>query len=100
MDCHKPQKVNHVKHILILLSLLFLTFPLVAQESGDLYFKKVNGKFGWFENANDKINWTYVGKIKNVKPFEASLLHKHCSKVIKYPINWNELKVDWKLVIG
>jgi hypothetical protein len=55
MDCHKPQKVNHVKHILILLSLLFLTFPLVAQESGDLYFKKVNGKFGWFENANDKI---------------------------------------------
>jgi hypothetical protein len=99
MDCHKPQKVNHVKHILILLSLIFLTFPLVAQESGDLYFKKVNGKFGWFENANDKINWTYVGKIKNVKPFEASLLYKHCSKVIKYPINWNDLKVDWKLVI-
>ena len=79
MDCHKPQKVNHVKHILILLSLLFLTFPLVAQESGDLYFKKVNGRFGWFENANDKINWTYVGEIKNGKPFEASLLHKHCS---------------------
>ena len=42
MDCHKPQKVNHVKHILILLSLLFLTFPLVAEESGDLYFKKVD----------------------------------------------------------
>ena len=89
-----------MKHILILLSLIFLTFPLVAQESGDLYFKKVNGKFGWFENANDKINWTYVGKIKIVKPFEASLLCKHYSKVIKYPINWNDLKVDWKLVIG
>ena len=100
MDCHKPQKVNHVKHILILHSLLFKTFPLVAEESGDLYFKKVNGKFGCFENANDKINWTYVGEIKNGKPFEATLLHKHCSKVIKYPINWNELKVDLKLVIG
>ena len=46
------------------------------------------------------INWTYVGKIKNMKPFEASLLYKHCSKVIKYPINWNDLKVDWKLIIG
>ncbi len=41
---HKPQKVNHVKHILILLSLLILTFPLVAQETGVLYLKKVNGK--------------------------------------------------------
>ena len=41
---HKPQKVNHVKHILILLSLLILTFPLVAQETGVLYLKKVTGK--------------------------------------------------------
>jgi len=37
-----------VKHILILLSLLFLTFPLVAKEAGVLYFKKVNGKYGGF----------------------------------------------------
>ena len=37
MGCHKPQKVNHVKHLLIILSLLILTFPLVAQEKGVLY---------------------------------------------------------------
>jgi len=37
-----------VKHILIILSLLFLAFPLVAKEAGVLYFKKVNGKYGWF----------------------------------------------------
>ena len=68
MGCHKPQKVNHLKHILILLSLLILTFPLVAQETGVLYLKKVNGKFGWFENGNDKKDWKYIGEIKNGKP--------------------------------
>ena len=67
-DRHKPQKVNHVKHILILLSLLILTFPLVAQETGVLYLKKVNGKFGWFENGNDKKHWKYIGEIKKGKP--------------------------------
>jgi len=57
-----------VKHLLILLSLLFLTFPLVAQEKGVLYFKKVNGKFGWFESGNDKKHWKYIGEIKKGKP--------------------------------
>jgi len=57
-----------VKHILILLSLLILTSPLVAQETGVLYFKKVNGKYGWFENGNDKKDWKYIGEIKNGKP--------------------------------
>jgi len=57
-----------MKHLLILLSLLILTFPLVAQETGVLYLKKVNGKFGWFENGNDKKDWKYIGEIKNGKP--------------------------------
>ncbi len=57
-----------MKHILILLSLLILTSPLVAQETGVLYFKKVNGKFGWFENGNDKKDWKYIGEIKKGKP--------------------------------
>jgi len=65
---HKPPIGNQVKHILIILSLLFLTFPLVAQETGVLYLKKVNGKFGWFENGNDKNDWKYIGEIKNGKP--------------------------------
>jgi len=57
-----------VKHILILLSLLILAFPLVAQETGVLYLKKVNGKFGWFESGNDKKHWKYIGEIKKGKP--------------------------------
>jgi len=61
---HKPPPiVNQVKHILIILSLLFLAFPLVAKEAGVLYFKKVNGKYGWFKNGNDKKDWKYIGEI-------------------------------------
>ena len=63
-----PKKVNPVKHILILLSLLILTFPLVAKETGVLYLKKVNSKFGWFESGNDKKDWKYIGEIKKGKP--------------------------------
>ncbi len=57
-----------MKHILILLSLLILAFPLFAQETGVLYLKKVNGKFGWFESGNDKKHWKYIGEIKKGKP--------------------------------
>ena len=54
--------------ILLLLYFFFLTFPLVAQETGVLYLTKVNGKFGWFENSNDIKAWKYEGEIKNGKP--------------------------------
>ena len=57
-----------MKHLLIILFLFILVFPLVAKEAGVLYFKKVNGKFGWFENGNDKKDWKYIGEIKNGKP--------------------------------
>jgi len=63
-----------VKHILIILSLLILTFPLVAKEAGVLYFKKVNGKYGWFKNGNDKKDWKYIGEIKNGKPHGTGVL--------------------------
>jgi len=69
-----------VKHILIILSLLFLTFPLVAQETGVLYLKKVNSKFGWFENGNDKKDWKYIGEIKNGKPNGTGVLSSTLGK--------------------
>ena len=74
-----------MKHLLILLSLLILSLPLVAKETGVLYLKKVNGKFGWFENGNDKKDWKYVGEIKNGKPngtgVLSSTLGKYSGKV-------------------
>jgi len=69
-----------VKHLLIILSLLILTFPLVAQETGVLYLKKVNGKFGWFENGNDKKDWKYIGEIKNGKPNGTGVLSSTSGK--------------------
>ena len=69
-----------MKHLLILLSLLILTFPLVAQETGVLYFKKVNGKYGWFENGNDKKDWKYIGEIKNGKPNGTGVLSSTSGK--------------------
>jgi len=77
---HKPPKVNQMKHILILLSLLILTSPLVAQETGVLYFKKVNGKYGWFKSGNDKKDWIYVGEIKNGKPNGTGVLSSTLGK--------------------
>jgi len=79
MGCHKP-KVNQMKHLLILLSLLILSLPLLAQETGALYFKKVNGKYGWFENGNDKKDWKYVGEIKNGKPNGTGVLSSTSGK--------------------
>jgi len=76
----KPLIINQVKHILIILSLLFLTFPLVAQETGILYLKKVNSKFGWFENGNDKKDWKYIGEIKNGKPNGTGVLSSTLGK--------------------
>ena len=52
-----------MKHLLILLSLLILTFPLVAQETGVLYFKKVNGKYGWFESHNLPLIRIFYNKV-------------------------------------
>jgi len=77
---HKPPIVNQVKHILIILSLLFLAFPLFAKEAGVLYFKKVNGKYGWFKNGNDKKDWKYIGEIKNGRPNGTGVLSSTLGK--------------------
>ena len=48
------------------------------RQKGVLYLTKVNGKFGWFENSNDKKDWKYEGEIKNGKP--------NGTGVLKYPL--------------
>ena len=52
------------------------------------------------EYRNDYLGWGQTGMSKSVygKPFEPSILQKHCSNNISYPINWKNLKVDWKLI--
>ena len=65
----------NMRHIiLLLLYFFFLTFPLVAQETGVLYLTKVNGKSGWFKNSNDIKAWKYEGEITNGKPNGSGVL--------------------------
>ena len=54
------------------------------------------------EHRNDYLGWEQTGMSKKVygKPFEPSILKKRCSNVISFPINWKDLKVDWKKIIG
>ena len=33
------------------------------------------------------------------KPFVPSIKKERCSDVISYLIKWNDLKIDWKLII-
>jgi len=53
------------------------------------------------EHRNDYLGWGQTGMSKKIygKPFEPSILQKRCSKNISYKIKWNDLKVDWKLVL-
>jgi len=54
------------------------------------------------EHRNDYLGWGNTGMSKSVygKPFEPSILQTRCSKKISYKVRWNDLKVDWKLVLG
>ena len=54
------------------------------------------------EHRNDYLGWVQVGMSKKVygKPFDPKILHKRCSKKISYKIKWNDLKVDWKQILG
>ena len=69
-----------MRHLLVIICLLILTFPLLAKETGVLYLKKVNGKLGWFENGDDKKHWKYVGEIKKGEPHGTGVLSRTFAK--------------------
>jgi len=54
------------------------------------------------EHRNDYLGWGQTGMSKKIygKPFEPSILKKRCSNYISFQVKWNDLKVDWKNVIG
>ena len=54
------------------------------------------------EHRNDYLGWGQTGMSKKIygKPFEPSILKKRCSNYISYQVKWNDLKVDWKKLIG
>ena len=54
-----------MKHLLIILSVLFLSSPLFSQETGVLFFREVSDKWGWFEDGNKDKDAKYIGEFKD-----------------------------------
>ena len=54
-----------MKHLLILLSLILLSFPVIGQETGVLFLREVNDKWGWFEDGNKDKDAKYIGEFKD-----------------------------------
>ena len=57
-----------MRHILILLSILLLSFPLFGQETGVLYGWETPSGFQWKSFGDAEIQAKYNGEIKDGKP--------------------------------
>ena len=57
-----------MKHLLIFLSILFVSTPLFGQETGVLYLYKTSSGLLWKTTGDDKVQPKYYGEIKNGKP--------------------------------
>ena len=57
-----------MKHLIIFLSILFLSTPLFGQETGALYLYKTSSGLVWKTFGDDKVQPKYKGEIKNRKP--------------------------------
>ena len=54
-----------MKHLLLLISILLLSSPVIGQETGVLFFREVNDKWGWFEDGNKDKDVKYIGEFKD-----------------------------------
>ena len=57
-----------MKHLIIFLTILFLSTNLFCQETGVLYLYKTSSGFLWKTSGDDKVQSKYNGEIKNGKP--------------------------------
>ena len=54
-----------MKHILILISILLLSCPVIGEDTGILFFREVEGKWLWFEDGNKDKDVIYRGEFKD-----------------------------------
>ena len=54
-----------MKHILILISILLLSCPVIGEDTGILFFREVEGKWLWFEDGNKDKDAKYIGEFKD-----------------------------------
>ena len=78
-----------MKHLLIILSILLLSFPLIGQETGVLYQYKIHSGFVWKTFGKGKVQPKYKGEISNGTPEGLG--------VLSYPfINGKRVVGEWK----
>ena len=54
-----------MRHILIIISFLLLSSPVIGQETGVLFLREVNDKWEWFEDGNEDEDAKYIGEFKD-----------------------------------
>ena len=57
-----------MKHLLILISILLLSFPLIGQETGVLYQYETSSGLVWKSVGSEKLQPKYEGQVENGTP--------------------------------
>ena len=100
-----------MRHILILLSILLLSSPVIGEETGVLYYWKRSSGDVWKTFGDDNTHPKYVGEIKNDKPNGLGILYNgspnydgtfdfYIWKGIKFVGSWKNGKPHGKNAIG
>ena len=79
-----------MKHLIIFLSILFLSTPLYSQETGALYLYKTSSGLLWRTIGEDNVQPKYNGEIKNGKPEGFGNLTSSDGE--KYVGEWKDVK--------
>jgi len=64
-----------VKHLLILLSIVLLSSPVIGEETGVLYQYETPSGLVWKTFGNEKLQPKYEGEITNGNPTRLSSTH-------------------------
>ena len=79
-----------MKHLLIILSFLLLSSPVIGQGTGVLYQYETSSGFVWKSVGSKKLKRKYKGEIKNGNP--------HGFGFITYPYDDKSILGEWKNV--
>ena len=64
-----------MKHLLIILSILLLSSPVIGEETGVLYQYETSTGIKWKTFGNEKLQPKYEGETTNGKPARLSSTH-------------------------
>ena len=77
-----------MKHLLIILSILLLSSPVIGQETDVLYLYESSSGLVWKTFGNDKLQPKYEGEVTNRKPDGFGFM--------TYPYGGKRVMGEWK----